>query len=115
MDGRTQLPVIEWMKREFGVDYVDSITVPGPVRILSEDPDSSPARAMMGRLGLSEERHGSRVVAVVAHHDCAGNPKSKEEQMLQLISALETVRNWGFSVEVIGLWVDENWRVHRAP
>jgi hypothetical protein len=30
MDGRAQLPVIEWLKRECGVDYVDTITEPGP-------------------------------------------------------------------------------------
>lgn len=24
---------------------------------------------------------------------------------------IKTVKSWGFNVEIIGLWVDENWRV----
>lgn len=36
MDGRTQVPVIEFMKSRCGVDYVDMVTEPGPVKILAE-------------------------------------------------------------------------------
>ena len=114
MDGRTQLPVIEWMKRRHGVDYVDSITEPGPVKILAEAGMSSPARSIMGRLAVSVERHGSRVVALVIHHDCTGNPEPKAKQLAQLRKARETVRNWGFDVRLVGLWVDRNWRVHEV-
>lgn len=28
IDGRTQLPVIEWARKKYGVDYVDMITKP---------------------------------------------------------------------------------------
>jgi carbonic anhydrase len=114
MDGRTQLPVIEWMKREFGVEYVDSVTEPGPVKILAEAADSAPARSVLGRVAISVEKHGSRTVVVVSHHDCAGNPVPKERQMKQLDRALATVRGWDFPVEAVGVWVDENWEVERA-
>ena len=43
MDGRTQLPVIEFLKDKFGVEFVDTITEPGPVRILADQPDSAQA------------------------------------------------------------------------
>jgi len=36
MDGRCQLPVIEWMKKRYGVEYVDMITEPGPDGVLAE-------------------------------------------------------------------------------
>ncbi len=36
MDGRIQIPVIDYVKKRFHVRYVDMITEPGPVRILSE-------------------------------------------------------------------------------
>jgi len=29
IDGRVQLPVIEWIKQNYGVDHVDMITEPG--------------------------------------------------------------------------------------
>jgi hypothetical protein len=114
MDGRTQLPVLEWMRREFGVEYVDSVTEPGPVRILAEAPESAAAKSVLGRVAISVEKHGSKSVVLVAHHDCAGNPVPKERQLEQLRQALATVRCWGFPVEVTGVWVDDNWQVHRV-
>lgn len=112
MDGRTQLPVIEWMKREFGVEYVDSVTEPGPIKILAEAPESAQAKSILGRVAISVEKHGSRNVVIVAHFDCAGNPVPKETQLGQLARALATVRGWGFPAEVVGVWVDDSWQVH---
>jgi len=112
MDGRTQLPVIEWMKKEFGVEYVDSITEPGPVRILAEPAEV--AESIRQRVRISVERHGSKAVALVAHHDCAGNPVDRKTQLAQLRAAIETVCGWGFPVEVVGLWVGEDWGVQRV-
>ncbi len=37
MDGRVQIPAIEWLKRRHQIDYVDMITEPGPNKILSEN------------------------------------------------------------------------------
>jgi carbonic anhydrase len=114
MDGRTQLPVIEWLKAEYGVDYVDSVTEPGPVRILSEACDSSPAKSILGRAAVSINKHGSKHIAVVGHHDCAGNPADEATQMEQIRGAKATIRGWGFEAEVVGLWVDENWQVRKV-
>ncbi len=36
MDGRTQIPVIEFLKKNFQVDYVDMIKVHRPNRIQAE-------------------------------------------------------------------------------
>ena len=35
MDGRVQLPVLKYIIAEYGIDYVDMITMPGPNRILA--------------------------------------------------------------------------------
>lgn len=114
MDGRTQLPVIEWMKHECGVDYVDTITEPGPVRILAEDADAPTLESIRRRLDISLTRHGSIRVAVVAHADCAGNPVDKETQIHQLRSAAATILSWGLDVQVDLLWVGDNWQVERV-
>jgi len=113
MDGRTQLPVIDWAKRKYGVDYVDTITEPGPVRILADVTDTEALESIRRRLSISVARHGSSRVAIVAHTDCAGNPVDKETQLSQLRSAAATVLSWGTGVQVDMLWLGENWRVER--
>jgi hypothetical protein len=113
MDGRVQSPVSEWLRQEFGVDYVDAITEPGPNGILAAGTDRAAIESIRRRLGISVDRHGSRVVAIAGHHDCAGNPVDRETQAGQTRRAMELVRSWSMGVGVVGLWVDEHWRVHR--
>jgi hypothetical protein len=114
MDGRTQSPVSEWMKREYGVDYVDTITEPGPVRILAEAADAPALDSIRRRLTISVTKHGSRRVAIVAHADCAGNPVDKRTQLSQLRVAAATVLSWGMDIQVDMLWLGEGWCVERV-
>jgi hypothetical protein len=114
MDGRTQLPVIEWVKREHKVDYVDTITEPGPVRILAAATDAAALESIKRRLDISVNKHGSTNVAIVAHTDCAGNPVDKDTQLGQLHTAAATVRSWGFGVQLDLLWLGDNWQVERV-
>lgn len=159
MDGRTQQPIINFMKYWYRIDYVDMINEPGPVKALAEHKDfdlltkiadleqqvsriktayrkkienamnvmtfaeaGEPEIAssllditipesILRRMIISVNIHGSKVVAVVAHHDCAGNPVKKEKQISQLDASIDTLRSWGFTVEYIKLWVNRNWQV----
>lgn len=113
MDGRTQLPVIEWMMREYKVDYVDTITEAGPVRILAQATDAAALESIKRRLSISVTRHGSSRVAIVAHADCAGNPVDKDTQLNQLRTAAATVHSWGLDVQLDLLWLGDNWQVER--
>ncbi len=114
MDGRTQLPVIEWMKREYDADFVDMITEPGPDKILS-DPSHELAGSIKDRMEISVMKHQSETIAIVAHGDCAGNPVTKEEHLNMLRDAMKTVAAWGYSVSIVGLWIDgEKWQVARV-
>ena len=114
MDGRVQLPVIKWICERYGVDYVDMVTEAGPVKILADNGDAVLLESMRKRVEISVNKHGSRIVAIVAHFDCAGNPVEKDVQIGQIKKSFETVRSWGFEVEMIGLWVDENWEVNQV-
>ena len=115
MDGRTQLPVNEWLRRRYSADYVDTVTEPGPVAILAIASDEAAIAALRRRVAVSVEKHGSRVVAIVAHDDCAGNPRPKAEQQQQLRFAAATVESWGFGVTVELLWVGADWQVESVP
>jgi hypothetical protein len=114
MDGRTQLPVIEYLMKRCNVEYVDSVTEAGPVRWLAEHQDSPETAAILRRVRISTEKHGSRVVALVTHHDCAGNPVPKDRQMKQLEVALSFLRDKLPDIEVVGLWVTDSWQVQEV-
>ena len=111
MDGRVQVPVMEFLKKKYGVDYVDMITEPGQDGILATNKDQTIIDSIKKRVGISTEKHGSRYIAVVGHHDCAGNPVDKNTHMEHIRSAIKTVKSWGIKAEVIGLWVDAEWKV----
>ena len=114
MDGRVQIPVINWLKRHYGVDYVDMITEPGPERVLAEGKDLGRIESIRMRLEISVTRHCSEIVAVVGHHDCAGNPTDKDTQLRQLSDSGRNVASWNCGVRVVGLWVDDRWEVQEV-
>ncbi len=114
MDGRVQLPVINYIMAKYGVDYVDSVTEPGPVRILAAADDSNAkSKSILDRVKISLEAHKSKGVAIVGHYDCAGNPAGKDEQLIQLKKAKSFLKRHFNNVPIITLWVDENWQVER--
>jgi hypothetical protein len=111
IDGRIQIPVTEYLKRNYGVDYVDMITEPGINRLLSGNQEDHAVAAVRKKTEISSLRHGSRLVAVVGHDDCAGNSADADMRRAQTLSAMETVRGWNFGMRVLGLWVDGNGEV----
>ena len=111
MDGRIQIPVIEYMRSNYMIDCLDIITEAGPIRILSEGTDRTTIENIKKRLEISVVKHGSKIVAISGHHDCAGNPEKKETQLKQILSAIKVMKMWDFDVLIIGLWIDEKWNV----
>lgn len=108
MDGRVQLPVINYLRERFEAAYVDTITEPGPNRILALRDDPELVRSILARVGISLQKHFSVGIAVAGHHDCAGNPASREEQCLHLRDAMRFLRRQHPGIPVIALWVEEN-------
>ncbi|RKY93232.1 MAG: hypothetical protein DRQ13_09730 [Ignavibacteriae bacterium] len=111
MDGRIQLPVIKYLQKRFNAEFVDSITEPGPNLILSKQTNSYLVESILARLKISVEKHMSVGAAVVGHYDCAGNPAKKDEQIKHIEESIRFVRRQYEELEIIGLWVDENWKV----
>lgn len=109
IDGRTQIPVIQYMRKRYDIDYVDMITEPGPIKILTEKKDKTIIESIKRRVEISLLKHGSEHIAVVGHHDCAGNPVVKETQYKQILDSLKIVQSWFPKLEIVGLWIDEKW------
>jgi hypothetical protein len=110
MDGRVQDAVKDYMKKNYSIDYVDIVTEPGPNKILADNQDKAVIENIKKRVEISVHHHGSKVVAIVGHFGCAGNPAEKEEQIKHLKSSKKTVESFGFPLEIILLWVDGDWK-----
>jgi hypothetical protein len=111
MDGRVQVPLLKYLRDRYETLYVDSITEPGPVRILAAEGEGQAAEQIRSKISLSLTHHRSRMVAVSAHHDCAGNPEEESLQKEQVRASVVRIRKWFPGAEVIGLWVDADFEV----
>ena len=109
MDGRAQLPVTNWLKGNYALDFVDMITELGPDKMLTQ---GSPAQveSIKSRALISVNAHGSRTILIAAHHDCAGNPVSREEHIRQVKECMKILQSWKLPVKnIIGAWINDNW------
>jgi hypothetical protein len=113
MDGRVQIPIIYWMKKEYKVGYVDMITEPGPIKILSENTNATLINSIKQRVKLSVTQHKSNIIAIIGHHDCTGNPVDKDTQIAQLRDSVKLIESWNLPATIISLWVDKDWIVHK--
>lgn len=110
IDGRTQEPVINYMKNSFNINYVDMITEPGPNKVLAENTDIDTIESLKDKVKISIEKHNSQLIAVVGHYDCAANTADDDTQRDQLKQAKSIVSSWGFNVEIIALWLGEGFK-----
>ena len=113
IDGRVQGPVAAWVKANAHVDYVDTVTVPGPDKALTQGAPEQIA-ALRGSVEISVNAHGSQVVVVAGHYDCAAFPAEREAHVAAIREAVNVVRGWGLPVVVIGLWVNDHWEIEQV-
>ncbi|MBO4205322.1 carbonic anhydrase [Micromonospora echinofusca] len=90
IDGRIQGPVAEWVKQHLDVEYLDTITEPGPEAVLATT-DERDLAVLLGKVQVSQRAHGSGTLVIAAHADCAGNPVSHGERHSQLRQSLARV------------------------
>lgn len=109
MDGRIQIPLTNWIKENFSVDYVDTITEPGIDRQVADNTD---LESIKTKVGISINKHESELIVVSGHYDCAGNPVSNEEHITQIKKGIEVISSWNLGVKVVGVWVDDMWKIN---
>ncbi len=114
MDGRVQLPVIQYLQKRFNVKYVDSITEAGPNLILAKQNNAALVQAILEKLRISIDKHNSVGIAVVGHQDCTGNPAPYDEQIAYIKKSVQFLCSQYGNTKVIGLWVDSDWEVHEV-
>jgi hypothetical protein len=113
IDGRVQKPVINKFQKDYNADYIDMIAESGPNLILAEN-SKNIIDSIRNRVEISICKHKSSLITIVGHYDCAGNRKSKKDQINDIKKSMELIKSWEFNSQVIGLWVNENWKVERV-
>ena len=111
MDGRIQEPVQRYLKEAFALTYIDSITEPGPARVLSAAENQSIIDAITDKVRISVDHHQSQLIAISSHHDCAANPFDEEVKKEQITISAHNLKRIFPQCDIIGLWVDDTWQV----
>jgi len=114
IDGRVQRPVVDYIRRKYGVDYVDLITEPGPEWALTDTTRGGIQAAIHRNARFSVEGHDAELIAVTAHDDCLGNDADPGTRLAQLRAAQQVVTGWDLGVDIIGLWVHMDGKVEEA-
>ncbi len=104
IDGRIQLPVINWILKNYNVKYVDMITSPGVNGVLADK--NSNIADIFEKLTFSNDGHSTNLIFIVGHHDCLANPVDDETHNKQIIRSVERIKESYSASTVIGLWVD---------
>ena len=108
MDGRVQLPVIQWIKKQHKVDFVDVITEAGMDAVLANQDD---IHEILRSIDISINVNRSTRLFVVGHFDCRGNPVDQNTHHIQIASAVKRLKEHWRRHEVSGLWVNHRWQV----
>lgn len=108
MDGRVQLPVIEWIKAHYPVDFVDVITEAGMDSVLAGQKDIS---EVMRSIKVSVNLNKSTRLFVVGHFDCRGNPVDDNRHRQDIADAVKRLKPLWPAQEIFGLWVNSRWEV----
>jgi len=111
IDGRVQMPVIDWITQNYDVDYVDMITETGMDEFLANE--NCDQYHVMRKLGISIGHHNSDSIFIVGHFDCVEKSAGEKTHKKQIRQAVERIKNYTLSCNVIGLWVSEDLQVQK--
>ncbi len=109
IDGRIQIPLTNWIKENYSVDYVDTVTEPGVDKNISKD---SILESIKTKARISIHAHKSELIVFSGHYNCAANPVSDEEHIEFIKKGVKEISSWDLGVTVIGVWVDDSWNVN---
>ncbi|WP_244835004.1 carbonic anhydrase [Clostridium sp. BJN0001] len=110
IDGRTQIPAINWIRNNFDIEYVDLITEPGIDKLISLQ-DKKFMKLLEEKILISLEKHESKMIFIAGHYDCAANDVSKDEHLKQIKASVQIIKKSNKNVRVIGLWINEHFEV----
>jgi hypothetical protein len=112
-DGGIQEPTINYLKATYGITYVDAITEPGPCKILTENTNKTLVDSILEMVNISVNKHGSKLIAISGHYDCAENPCGEQDQKTQAQKSVEFLKSLYPEADIVGLWINSEWEIHK--
>ncbi len=113
MDGRVQKCVNDLIKETYTIDYPDTITFAGPVKVIALNEQEGLIDNLKFRVDISVNNHGSKIIAVAGHHDCAGVTESDDVQLEYIKQAAKIIKEWYPNTKVIAVWVNESFEANQ--
>ncbi|MDP3966668.1 MAG: hypothetical protein Q8Q02_00175 [Nocardioides sp.] len=114
IDGRTQDPLVEWIRRELDVTHVDVVTEPGVDGVLARGEDTT-VQALLNKVCVSRVAHGAVALVIAGHHDCAANPGDSAWHLSDVARAAHNLGRALPELPVRAVYVDETWTVCPLP
>ena len=109
IDGRVQIPVINWIITNYDVKYVDMITTPGIDGLMSDRGNN--IKDILEKISISKKVHSTNQIFIVGHHNCLANPVTSEVHKKQIIESVYRIKKLNLNCNVIGLWVDSRSKI----
>lgn len=104
--------VIDFMRKEYGVDYIDLITEPGINRVLANSHSIPPIllRRFKKSMEISVNKKESKIVAIAGHEGCLDNPHGKQVQTQHLEECRRTIESFGCKgiEKIVLLWIRDD-------
>ena len=114
MDGRIQEPIQKYLKKHYGIKYVDTITEAEPCKILSENKNQILINSILERIQISINYHKSKLIFMSGHYDCVGNRCSEDDHKEHIKITVEYLKNLYPELEIFGLWIDNEWKINNV-
>jgi hypothetical protein len=115
IDGRVQYPVMDYLKKNFDIEFFDAANEAGPLLTLTKKTDKCRLISLKEQIRTSIEEHSSKFIALVGHHDCTDNPGNRAYQESQMAEALDYLQSaFGEEILYLGLYVNEYWEVEEC-
>ncbi|MDD3374415.1 MAG: hypothetical protein PHY73_01660 [Candidatus Omnitrophica bacterium] len=108
MDGRVQLPVLNWIQEKYNIDFVDVITEAGMDGVIASQENID---EIIRSIKISVNINKSIRIFLVGHHDCRGNSVDEGAHHEHIIKAVARLKVHWPEFEIVGLWVNSHWQV----
>lgn len=112
IDGRTHLPLINWIRDKYKVEFVDLITEPGMIEQLACGFQAN--SSLITKVQLSLEKHQPKLIIAAGHYDCAGCSKNNFEHKKDIDRAVANVMQLFPGIPVSGVWINDTWNVEEV-
>lgn len=113
MDGRVQEQVREYVFNVFDKKHIDTITLAGPCKVISENRKTAIVKNLKFRIDISVNKHGSNYIYIVGHSDCAGITRCDDTQKDYLIDSVAKLKEWYPNTTIQALWIDSNFKINK--